>query len=230
MTNLPRPVMIFGAGLGTRMAPLTETMPKPLIPVAGRPLLDHALELATGRPVVVNTHYLAEHMARHLRGKPSVQISHESELLETGGGLAKARALLDDRTCFTLNSDAVWSGTNPLDLLERAWQPEIMDALLLLVPRARAVGHVGHGDFTMTPSGALRRGRGGLVYTGAQLLNLTTLDTIETPVFSLNKVWDRLTLKDRLFGITYPGSWADVGTPQGIRAAEDMLRDKTVGA
>lgn len=222
--------MIFGAGLGTRMAPLTQTMPKPLIPVAGRALLDHALDLCAGRPVVVNTHYLADRMERHLRQRDKVRISHEPELLETGGGLAQARPLLQSDTCFTLNADAVWAGQNPLDLLQSAWQPAQMDALLMLVPRARAVGHVGHGDFNIAPSGALRRGRGGLVYTGAQILNLGSLDQISERAFSLNKVWDRLTIKGRLFGITYPGSWADVGTPEGIATAEAMLHDAKTGA
>ena len=218
----PRAVMVFAAGRGTRMGALTADRPKPLIPVAGRALIDHALALTQGMaPVVVNTHHHAGQMAAHLAGR--VQLSHEPELLETGGGLRAALPRLGPGPVFTLNSDAVWTGPNPLQTLRNAWAPG-MGALLLLVPRARATGRRGAGDFAMDPDGRLRRG-GDLVYTGAQILWPDGLAAVPERAFSVNRLWDAMAAEGRLFGVLHPGGWADVGHPGGIAAAEAMLAE-----
>ncbi|MEY3532096.1 MAG: hypothetical protein RI979_120, partial [Pseudomonadota bacterium] len=152
------PLMVFAAGFGTRMGALTAHRPKPLILVAGRPLIDHALDLADqagAGPVVVNTHYLADQIARHLAGRP-VTLSHEAdEILETGGGLRKALPQLGYGPVMTLNSDAVWTGQNPMSQLAAQWDPERMDALLLLLPVDKATGHKGTGDFLIGADGRI---------------------------------------------------------------------------
>ncbi|SIO49566.1 MurNAc alpha-1-phosphate uridylyltransferase [Rhodovulum sp. ES.010] len=224
----PDTLMLFAAGFGTRMGALTADRPKPLIDVAGKPLIDHALTLAEeanlGR-IVVNTHYRAAQLEAHLAGRAAVRISRETpEILDTGGGLRHALPLLGAETVFTLNSDAVWAGPNPLRHLAGAWDPSRMDALLLLIEPGRARGRSGDGDFTRAADGALRRG-GPMVYTGAQILHTGGLGRIDQPVFSLNRVWDRLIADGRLFGVRYPGLWCDVGHPEGIAAAERMLAE-----
>jgi MurNAc alpha-1-phosphate uridylyltransferase len=218
------PVMIFGAGFGTRMRELTADKPKPLINVAGRALIDYALDIAGGRQVVVNTHYHANQMQSHLAHHTNVEISHEHpDILETGGGLRLAMPLLKTNPVITLNSDAVWSGTNPLDLLEAAWEPKKMDALLLLIPLERTVGFTRGGDFAVTASGRLSRDKAGMIYTGAQIVKTDQLTSIPEASFSLNKLWDQMHIDDRLFGLEYPGHWADVGSPEGIPLAEKLL-------
>lgn len=217
--------MIFAAGFGTRMGALTADRPKPLIPVAGRPLIDHALDLARdagiGRPVV-NTHYLADRMAAHLAGR-DVAISHESpDILDTGGGLRHALPQLGDGPVLTLNSDVVWAGPNPLSLLSMAWEPLRMDALLLCVEPDSAIGRVGGGDFSADDEGRLSRG-GPLIYGGAQIVKPGGLHDIPDTAFSLNRLWDRMIAGGRLFGLRYPGRWCDVGRPEGIALAESLL-------
>ncbi|MEZ5911153.1 MAG: nucleotidyltransferase family protein [Paracoccaceae bacterium] len=223
MKKPPNAAMIFAAGLGTRMGDLTRTRPKPLIPVAGRALIDRALDIAAGlSPIVVNTHYRAAQLHRYLADRP-VTISHEPELLETGGGLRAARPLLGAGPVFTLNSDIVWSGPNPLSALRAGWDPDRMDALLLLVDLANAQAHRGKGDFVRDASGRLTRGHG-WVYAGAQIIKPETLDGIDETAFSLNRVWDGVIARKRLFGLCYAGRWCDVGSPAGIAEAEAMLR------
>jgi MurNAc alpha-1-phosphate uridylyltransferase len=223
---MPDAVMIFAAGRGTRMAPLTDTRPKPLVEVAGRCLLDHALDLTEAAAIprrVVNIHYLGAQIAAHLAPRPDILISDESDaLLETGGGLRKALPLLGPGPVFTLNSDAVWSDPGALSTLRAAWDPSCMDALLLLVPADRAHGHSGAGDFAMDRDGRLTRA-GQLIYTGAQIVDPAGLQDIPEAAFSLNVLWTRLADAGRLFGVIYAGHWADVGTPAGIGIAEDML-------
>lgn len=217
----PAAAMVFAAGLGTRMGALTADRPKPLIPVAGRPLIDHALALTVGLDrVVVNTHYHADQLAAHLAGR-RVILSHEPELLDTGGGLKAALPLLGAGPVFTLNSDAVWTGPNPLATLAAGWQAP-MEALLLLVPRARARGRQGPGDFHLGPDGRIGRG-GDLVYTGAQILRPEGLDAIAARVFSLNLLWDAIAARGGLYGALHPGGWCDVGHPAGLTEAEAML-------
>ncbi|MEM9248289.1 MAG: nucleotidyltransferase family protein [Pseudomonadota bacterium] len=224
---MPDAVMIFAAGFGTRMGQLTKDRPKPLIEVAGKALLDHALDHADDAAVptcVVNAHYRADQVVRHVASRPSVTVSHESpDLLDTGGGLKNALPALGEGPVFTLNSDAVWNGPNPLRTLADAWKPDHMDALLLTVPRARVWGREGGGDFMVDAEGRLHRG-GALVYTGAQILKTDLVAKWPETAFSLNAIWDDIAHAGRLFGEEYPGHWADVGHPAGIVTAETMLR------
>ncbi|HBG97467.1 MAG TPA: nucleotidyltransferase [Rhodobacteraceae bacterium] len=229
---MTRPLMVFAAGFGTRMGALTRDRPKPLIAVAGRPLIDHALDhgrAAGAGPIAVNAHYLADRIAAHLAGAPDVALSREvPEILDTGGGLRAALPLLRPGPVFTLNADAVFAGPEPLPILDAAWDATRMDALLLLVPLARAVGHGGSGDFRADAQGRLRRAAAGgpgapLVYSGAQILDPADLGAIPDRAFSLNRVWDKAAAAGRLHGVVYPGHWADVGTPAGIDAAEALL-------
>ncbi len=223
---MSHPVMLFAAGLGTRMATLTATRPKPLIPVAGRALIDHALDqVADAEPIVVNLHYRPDQIRAHLAQRPDIRFSAETDtILETGGGLKLALPLLGAGPVFTLNTDAVWTGPKALGQLAAAWDGARMDALLLLVPRARAVGHTGAGDFLMDADGRLTRGPG-LVYSGAQILRTEGLADIDDPVFSLNRLWNRMLAAGRLFGLVHPGGWCDVGRPECIPLAEQMLRE-----
>ena len=221
--------MVFAAGLGTRLGHLAKNTPKPLVVVGGKPLIDHALDIAEQadiRRVVVNVHYMADKLLHHLENRKGVAVSDESgELLETGGGLLKALPLLDSACVFTINSDAVWKGENPMASLRAAWDPPAMDALLLLAPLPRAVGHRGTGDFVMDAGGRIRRcepGEGGLVYTGAQIIRTAGLPGIGRKVFSLNAAWDRMLERGRLFGLVYSGRFADAGTPQGLELAESL--------
>lgn len=223
---MTQPVMMFAAGFGTRMGALTTERPKPLIHVAGRALIDYALDLARAidaAPIVANAHYRAEMLAAHLAPR-GVQITHETpEILDTGGGLRAALPLLGPGPVITMNTDAIWSGPNPLSLLLDHWNPEVMDALLICVPLSRAIGHKGTGDFMRAPDGRIRRG-GDLVYGGVQMLKTDGLAEIDAPAFSLNRLWDRMQAQGRLFAHVYPGRWCDVGTPEGIPLAEDLLR------
>ncbi|WP_281995811.1 nucleotidyltransferase family protein [Ruegeria faecimaris] len=227
MTQPPNTVMLFAAGFGTRMGTLTLNRPKPLIEVAGRPLIDHALDLVDALgPVrkVANLHYLPDQLEAHLAPK-GVLVSHEQpDILDTGGGLRAALPLLGSDSVFTLNSDAIWSGLNPLTMLRAAWNPDLMDALLMCIPTAQAIGHAGAGDFTADEAGRITRGPG-LIYGGAQIMKTEGLVEIPDKVFSLNLLWDRMQKKDRLFALTYPGRWCDVGHPEGIALAEGLLAD-----
>jgi MurNAc alpha-1-phosphate uridylyltransferase len=226
--SAPRPeaLMLFAAGLGTRMRPLTDHLPKPLIKVAGRALIDHALAQATGIDrVVVNIHYHADKMRAHLADRPGLLFSDESDrLLETGGGLKKALPLLASDPVLVLNTDAVWSGPSAQETLVRHWDPARMEALLLLLPRERALGHLGAGDFLLGDDGRLTRGAG-CVYTGAHITRTGPISARPEEVFSLNPVWDRMAAEGRLFGVIHPGGWCDVGRPEAISLAEAMLRD-----
>ena len=222
----PRAVMIFAAGLGTRMGELTRARPKPLIEVAGRPLIDHALALVrdAGIPrVVVNSHAHADQLQAHLaRTAPDVLVSHEPTLLDTGGGLRNALPLLGPGPVFTLNADMVWTGPNPLTALAAAWPGD--GALLTLVPRAAATGHAGPGDFFLDP--LRRRGDAAtapFVYAGAQIIDPAALAAFPDRVFSLNPVWNALLARHRLDATVHPGGWVDVGRPEGIALAEALL-------
>jgi N-acetyl-alpha-D-muramate 1-phosphate uridylyltransferase len=234
MTRPMPPLMVFAAGLGTRMGAMTQDRPKPLIPVGGRTLLDRALDLAAAADVtraVINTHYLAPMIAAHLRGRtedrPALTLSHEEgQILETGGGLRKARALLGEEVVLTLNPDVVWTGENPLRALVAAWDPARMDALISVLPTAQAGGYSGSGDFVMASDGRLSRasGRPGVAYLGAQMVALRALDDVAEEVFSMNRVWDRMIAEGRLYGCLHSGGWHDVGRPEAIAGAEALLR------
>lgn len=227
----PHALMLFAAGFGTRMGALTATRPKPLIEVAGRPLLDHALALTEGQPIdriVVNVHYLADQIVAHLADRPGIAISDEtSEILETGGGLRAALPLLGPEPVFVVNSDGVWTGPNPLAQLAAAWDPARMDVLLMLLPAEEFTGHRGTGDFLMDADGRLERakGRPGLSYIGAHITRTEGLAAIPDQVFSLNLLWDAAIAKGRAFGLIHQGGCADVGRPEGITDAERLLAD-----
>ncbi len=221
MSDQPTDILIFGAGFGTRMAPLTDSLPKPLIPVAGRPLIDHAIALTPGLNLHVNAHYHADQMVAHLQNRATVHIE-DPDILDTGGGLKAALPKMHGDCVMTLNSDAVWNGPNPLDVLRDAWRPD-MDALLLLVPLAQTVGYSRSGNFAMGNDNTLSRSTSGQVFTGAQVIRRDVVNVIADAAFSLNKVWDVLLAKGTMCGVSYAGQWADVGTPAGIPLAEAML-------
>ncbi|MFV0360023.1 phosphotransferase [Tropicimonas sp.] len=228
----PQAAMCFGAGFGTRMGALTRDRPKPLIEVAGSTLLDRTLDLVVEAQVprrVVNTHYRAGQIANHLAARPDILLSHEvPDILETGGGLRRALPLLAGDPVFTLNTDAVWTGRNPLAELAQAWDPARMDVLVLLIHPARATGHRGAGDFSVAPDGRLARGQGS-IYSGAQILRTEGLAAIPDEVFSLNLLWDRVIAAGRMFGVWHDGGWCDVGLPENIAMAEAMLAEGADG-
>lgn len=225
MRPTPDALMLFAAGFGTRMGALTATRPKPLIDVAGRALIDHALGLVDAAEighVVANVHYLAPQIVAHLAGR-DIAISDETdEILETGGGLRRALPLLGPGPVFTLNTDAVWTGENPLQLLRAAWAPERMGALLALVPIENATGYRGDGDFALAADGRISRGKG-YVYTGLQILDPAGIETFLERAFSLNRLWDAMISEGRAFGVVHRGGWCDVGRPESIPLAEALL-------
>lgn len=223
----PEAALLFAAGLGTRMRPLTDDRPKPLVEVAGRALIDHALDLVTPLAlprVVANAHYRGDMLAAHLNGS-GVALSQEApEVLETGGGLKQALPLLGPGPVFTLNTDAVWRGPNPLLALRDAWNADRMDALLLCVPRAQVHGHKGKGDFLIGEGGQLSRGPGA-VYSGLQIIKTEALSRIDKQVFSMWELWQPMLDAGRMHGLAYDGEWCDVGYPQAVEIAEEMLAD-----
>lgn len=226
--------MILAAGLGKRMRPLTASQPKPLVRVAGKALIDHALDRLAEAGVaraVVNVHYLADALEAHVlaRKAPQVTVSDErAELLETGGGMAKALPQLPD-PFFALNADNIWldGPKSAFHDLSRRWDPAAMDALLLVVPHARACNFTGPGDFHMDPLGRLSRRRDGriapFIYTGIQLVSHRLLREAPEGPFSTNILWNRAMAEGRLYGISFTGLWFEVGTPQMIRPTEEAL-------
>jgi len=228
MRPLSFPLMLFAAGFGTRMGALTADRPKPLLRVAGRSLLDHALEIADRAGAVspvVNLHYLGERIEAHLQGR-DVRFSREMpDILDTGGGLKAALPQLGSGAVMTLNTDAIWTGANPLAQLADAWAPERMDGLLLLLPLAAVTGHPGTGDFTVSAQGRIAwgKGAGGPVYLGAQIVKTDHVLAIAEHVFPMARVWDAMMANGRAYGLIHKGGWCDVGTPAGIAEAEEML-------
>jgi MurNAc alpha-1-phosphate uridylyltransferase len=236
--EVPHTAMIMAAGLGKRMRPLTATKPKPLIEVAGKPLLDHVLDrlrAAGVRKVVVNVHYLADAVEAHLASRKhglDVVISDERALLmETGGGLIQAEPLIDCDPFLAINSDNLWvdGPADTLKLLASHWDDERMDALLLLVPLARAQNHRGIGDFHMRRDGRLRRRQRShvapFVFTGIQMISKRLLREAPEGPFSTNILWNRAIEEDRCFGAVHQGLWFDVGTPKSISLTESALQD-----
>jgi MurNAc alpha-1-phosphate uridylyltransferase len=227
--------MVLAAGLGLRMRPITLTTPKPLVEVAGRSMLDRALDHLAGAGVaelVVNTHWLAERIRDHLAGRPGVALSHEDVLLETGGGVAQALPLLGDEAFFVVNSDIIWTngGTPALKRLAEAWDDGRMDALLLLQPTAGAVGYEGPGDFFLSPTGEPRRRKGREVapylFSGVQILHPRLFEGAPSGKFSLNVLYDRALEAGRLFAIVHDGRWFHVGTPEALPEVEALLREE----
>lgn len=229
--------MIMAAGMGTRMRPLTDTMPKPLVPFAGKPLIDHVLDRLADAGIaeaVVNVHYLADMLEAHLasRRHPRIIISDEREaLLDTGGGTKKALPLLGDDPIITFNSDSVWAdeiGSNLASLMA-AWDPERMDALLMIADAARTIGYVGRGDFQMDEEGLLARRAPSTtapyMFAGVQIIKPGLFADGPDGPFSTNLIWDRLIEKGRLFGHRMSGVWMHVGAPDDLAEAEAFLRD-----
>lgn len=226
--------MILAAGFGTRMKPITDHTPKPLIPLAGRPLIDHVIDRlveAGVKRVVVNTHYKAELLGEHLRSRRDVtiELSHEPELLDTGGGVKKALPLLGE-AFFVLNSDVFWLNAKVpiLTRLARAWDPGRLDALLLVQRTVTAIGYNGPGDFIVDPAGRVRR-RGEReiaphLYAGIEILSRRFFDGSPEGAFSLNPLWNRAIEAGRLEALIHDGEWFHVGTPQGLAASEERLQ------
>ncbi|WP_224816348.1 nucleotidyltransferase family protein [Hasllibacter sp. MH4015] len=226
------PCLILAAGFGTRMGALTAERPKPLIEVAGRTLLDHALAQAEAvcSPVAVNAHYRADQITTHLAGRDVRVMVEAPDILDSGGAVKRAASVFGGVPMATLNADTVWRGGKPLAQLSDAFDPGRMDALLLLIPRDRATGRIGGGDFAMDAQGRLTfdKSADSLVYTGAQILNPARALAESRDIFSLRDIWAAMQAEGRLFGLLYPGQWADVGHPDGIAAAEKMLGDGDV--
>jgi len=231
----PTTAMVLAAGLGTRLRPITDGMPKPLVRIRGRALLDHAIDrLADAKveTVIVNTYYRAEQIVAHLasRTSPRIVISAESDLLETGGGVAKALPLLGE-LFYVVNADVFWldGKVSALERLRRAWDDAEMDALLLLQRTTTASGYDGHGDYFLDPLGMPQRRSEGqiapLLFAGVQLLHRRLFDGAgELPAkFSLNRLYDRAQEQARLRAIVHDGEWYHIGTPAGLAAAEDRL-------
>jgi N-acetyl-alpha-D-muramate 1-phosphate uridylyltransferase len=225
--------MVLAAGLGTRLRPITETLPKPLVEIAGRALIDHAIDrlvLAGVEHVVVNVHYKAAMMAAHLarRSHPQIELSEEARLLDTGGGVARALPLLGE-AFFVVNSDVFWlDGNEPALLrLASALDPASMDAVLLLQPTATAVGYEGRGDYFLDPAGRPRRSRAHEIapylFAGIQLLHRRLFAEVPGPIFSLVRLFDRAEAAGRLGAILHDGEWHHVGTPQGLAATRERL-------
>jgi MurNAc alpha-1-phosphate uridylyltransferase len=233
--------MVLAAGLGKRMRPLTDVVPKPLVRLKGKPLLDHVLDrLAEGgiARAVVNVHYLADQIEAHLaqRQHPQIVISDERDaLLETGGGVVRALPLIGDAPFLIHNSDSVWIegvGSNIARLIE-AFDPKRMDSLMLLALGATSLGYEGQGDFVMAPDGLIaRRGesrQAPFVFTGVSIAHPRLFDTVPDGAFSLNVLWDRAIREGRLFGLRLDGTWMHVGTPGAVETAEQWI-DRAVSA
>lgn len=226
--------MVMAAGLGKRMRPLTASQPKPLVRVAGKPLIDHALDRLADAGIakaVVNVHYLADALEAHLeeRASPAITISDEREaLLETGGGMIKAQPQLPD-PFYCLNADNIWldGPRNAFHDLSRVWDAEKMDALLLVVSHDQAANFTGPGDFYMDPEGRLSRRETGriapFIYTGIQLVSHRLLRDAPEGKFSTNFLWSRAIEEGRLFGTSFTGQWFEVGTPEAIKPTELAL-------
>jgi len=231
----PRTAMVMAAGLGKRMRPLTATRPKPLVEVAGKALIDHVFDrlCAAGvEQVVVNVHYLADALEAHLARADGLGITISDEralLLETGGGLVQAAPMIAEDTFLVVNSDNYWidGPADSLRLLASQWREADMDALLLLVPHARANNNSGSGDFRMDAAGRLRRRGVGrvapFVFTGIQIVSKRLLRDAPTGAFSTNIFWDRAIEEGRCFGAVHQGLWFDVGSPPAIAATEAAL-------
>ena len=235
MPPAPRTAMVLAAGFGERMRPLTDHMPKPLVPVAGRPLIDHVLDRLAAAGIeraVVNVHYLADQIERHLKSRtaPAIVISDERDkLLDTGGGVVKALGAIGNEPFVHVNSDTIWiDGVKPnLERLAEAFDPATTDALLLLAPVSTSIGYPGRGDFTMTPDGRLtKRGERDtvpFVYAGAAILRPELFKDAPDGAFSLTTLFQRAEAAGRLHGLRLEGVWMHVGTPEAIKDAEAAI-------
>lgn len=233
---LPHSAMVMAAGLGKRMRPLTATRPKPLIEVAGRSLLDRALDGVAAAGIehaVVNAHYFADQIEAAVKSRKSpnrIDLSDErTQLLETGGGITKALPLLKEEAFYTINADNIWidGPVDTLRLLAQRWDTTQMDALLLLVPLARAHGYEGRGDFHMDGLGRLAP-RAGMrmapfIYSGLQIISRKLFDGEPVEPFTMWRAWNKALGAGRIYGISHPGLWFHVGTPASISETEALL-------
>lgn len=239
MTTSTRPTTAFvlAAGLGTRMRPLTNELPKPLVPLAGRPLIDHVLDRLAAAGItraVVNVHHHADKLEAHLgsRRSPEIVISDERGLLlETGGGVMHARDKIGPEPFLIHNSDSVWiepANTN-LERLLAAWDDERMDTLMLLAPAATSLGYDGKGDFFMDADGRLARQHGErlapYVFAGVSIAHPRMFENAPAGKFSLNVPWNEAIARQRLYGVVMDGTWMHVGDPQALQEAEEAIRD-----
>jgi MurNAc alpha-1-phosphate uridylyltransferase len=232
MTVAPSHAMVLAAGLGLRLRPITDQRPKPLVEVAGRTMLDRVLDhldQVDCRRKVVNLHWLGEQIRAHLAGRDDIVFSDEPDLLETGGGVAKALPALGDQPFYVCNADIIWRdrGESALARLAAAFDPERMDGLLLLHPTDRAFGYDGKGDFHLGRDGRLRRRAADetsdLLFTGVQILHPRLFADCPAGAFSLNRLYDRAMTTDRLFGIVHQGGWYHIGTPDALSQAGRLL-------
>jgi N-acetyl-alpha-D-muramate 1-phosphate uridylyltransferase len=234
MTTTPNSAMVLAAGLATRLRPLSRARPKALMEVAGKTLLDHALDRLAEVGVeraVVNTHHLADQIERHLAGRkrPAIALSHEPEILDSGGGIAKALPLLGSGAFYVVNAKIVWRGGRgeALSRLAEAWDDRRMDGLLLLHPTVGAVGYDGSGDFTMDQLGRIAfrdpRQVAPFVYAGIQMLHPRFFEGAPKGSFSLHPLWRRAIGAGRLYGLRHDGEWYHIATPQGLAAARAAL-------
>ncbi len=234
-TQRPTTAFVLAAGLGTRMRPLTDTLPKPLVPLAGRPLIDHVLDRLGDAGIakaVVNVHYRADQIEQHVarRDRPRVAISDERGLLlETGGGVVRALPLLGEAPFIIHNSDSVWieNGTPNLKRLIDAWDENRMDSIMLLAPTSSSLGYDGCGDFDLCSDGRLIRRHGNAtaphVFAGVSIIHPCMFKSEPERPFSLNRVWDRAIAAGRLYGITLDGLWMHVGTPEALADANAAI-------
>jgi MurNAc alpha-1-phosphate uridylyltransferase len=230
--------MVLAAGLGTRMRPLTEKLPKPLVPVAGKPLIDHILDrlAATGIDrAVLNVHHLADQLEAHVasRAIPRITISDErAHLLDSGGGVLKALPLLGPQPFLIHNCDSIWTegAVSNLTRLAECWDETTMDCLLLLAPTASSLGYHGRGDFALDHSGQLRRRSGEetvpFAFAGVSVAHPRLFEGAPQGPFSLNRPWDAAIARGRAFGIVLDGHWMHVGDPSAVSAAEGWINNR----
>jgi MurNAc alpha-1-phosphate uridylyltransferase len=238
--QVPKRAMVLAAGLGTRLRPITETLPKPLVRVAGRPLIDWVLDRLVAAGVeraVVNTHHLAEMIRDHLKNRHDIEIlySHEPEILETGGGIKQALPLLGPGPFLSVNAKILWLNgrKDALERLAEAWDDVRMDALLLLQPTVSAVGYDGSGDFVMAVDGRIRRRRehevAPFLFSGVQILHPRLFRDAPDGFFSLNLLYDRAIEAGRLYAIRHDGAWFHVSTPRHLAEVEARLAETGFG-
>lgn len=233
MNKILDTTVIFSAGFGTRMSPITKKIPKALVNVGDKTLLDHTINLAKNggiNKIIINTHYLSNQIEEHVKNYKDIKINCEQpEILDTGGGLKEISPQIKTSPIFTSNVDCIWSGPNPFELLRKSWCEEKMDSLLLLVPITNSLGYSGKGDFEKNKNGLVSRNKtSGMVYSGLQIIKHEICLKNPKSVFSLNEIWDDLISKEKLYGIIYKGLWADVGAEKNIKLAEKLIEKKNV--
>ena len=224
-------VLIFCAGFGTRMGEITKVTPKPMVPILNKPLIDYAIDISLNaniQNIVVNLHYLPEQIEDHLAKFKKIKIIREiPTILETGGGLKNALPILGEEPVITLNSDTVWIGNNPIKSLLKAWDPQEMDALLMLIQTENAQAYQKTGDFYLDNTKRLTRRKkhtnAPYVYSGVQIIKTDLLKNINKKSFSINLLLDKILDNKKAFGIVYDGTWVDVGHPEGINVATNKL-------